>query len=430
MQPRVAKAAKYFPQGNSNGLPWPVRSFVVSEKHKVLFAPIGKSACSSLKTMMVKLAEPQYGKHILRLGVHGVTDRFNTGMHLKDLPKKRALDILDSTDFYKFAVIRDPVKRAISAYTEKFVINRTGPLNQLHSAPIVKLVQNEEFPDYDRGITFREFVEFITSQDPATLDSHWSPQHLALRGVPEFDAIFRLDQLAHLKVSLERWTGTEIEIGQLNTSVQVAQPASSGAAGSAADLLPTELTKMKALNSEMFMSNDLVEKLEQYFKEDFELYNKCSKPGTSFKPMPMDYRNTARRLHRADETKDDIWSQVNIYTKGFLGLGSSGQGSTGIVIVNASKTPTSNALFPNLRVEYIILDKQGNDLGIAPIIFPVVAAVAGRGNLQLSVNVSVPQQLLARACRIQLSIRSDAKGGDLQNSLAHIASAEIILLQD
>ena len=431
MQPRVAKAAKYFSQGNNNGLPLPVSSFFVSERHKVLFAPIGKSACSSLKTTMVKLVEPRDGQHILRLDVHGVTDRFNTGMQLKDLPKKRALDILDSTDYYKFAVVRDPVKRAISAYTEKFVVNRTKAQNQLHSGPIVQAVWNEEFPDYDRGITFRQFVEFITSQDPMTLDSHWIPQHLALRGVPEFEAIFRLDQLAELKVSLERWTRTEIEIGQLNKSVQVAHSVGGGcAAGGAADLLPTELTKMKTLSSEMFMGNALVKKLEQYFKEDFELYNKCSKPGTSYKPMSLDYRNTARQLHRADETEEVIWSQLNIYTKGFLGLDNSGEGTTGIVIANASKTPASNALFPNLRVEYTIVDKQGQDLGIAAVSFPVVAAVAGRSNLQLGLNVSVPQQLLARARRVHFSIRSDAKGGDLPKNLAHIASAEIRLLRD
>lgn len=270
----MVEAAQYFPRGNNNGLPWPTRSFMVSESHKVLFSPIAKCACTSLKTMMVHLAQVEQAERILKLGVHRVTDKFNTGMHLKDLPKKRALDIRNSTQYYKFAVIRDPIKRAISAYTEKFVVNRLVKANHLHTKKVVKSVQGKENPDLDLGITFRQFVEFVTSQEQATLDPHWIPQCFYLRGVLKHDAIYRVDQLDKLKAKLESWTGVEIKLGQLNTSTLPPDSniATTSYTGIAVDMLPTQLEEMGELYPEMFMEDELVEVLRHFYQQDYKLY--------------------------------------------------------------------------------------------------------------------------------------------------------------
>ena len=52
----ITELERYFSRGNNTRLPWPAGSMMVSEKHRVLYSPVAKCACTSLKTMMVNLA--------------------------------------------------------------------------------------------------------------------------------------------------------------------------------------------------------------------------------------------------------------------------------------------------------------------------------------------------------------------------------------
>lgn len=254
---------------------------MVSEKYRVLYTPIAKCACTSLKTMMVQLEDIKHARKILKLGVHRVTDKFNTGMHLKDLPKERVLEIRTSDEYYKFAVIRDPVKRIISAYTEKFVVNRRNEPNHLHTRPTVRVIQQLDTPDMDRSVTFRQFVEHITAQEPADLDVHWTPQHICLRGVPRYNRIYRVEQLNELKATLENWTGVNVNLGKLNASTNTASRESDPGAREFVDLLPAQLEAHGKLSSAMFMEPELVRMLEDYYAEDCTLYQAASTENTS-----------------------------------------------------------------------------------------------------------------------------------------------------
>ena len=112
---RIAAASQIWRQGQGNGMRWPYGTMMVSESHKLLYIPVAKCACTSLKSMMVRLAGVDRPEIAIELGVHLVTDHFNTGVQLKDKPIELAREILASDQYFKFSVIRDPFERLVSA---------------------------------------------------------------------------------------------------------------------------------------------------------------------------------------------------------------------------------------------------------------------------------------------------------------------------
>jgi hypothetical protein len=424
IQPWEMEAAQHFPFASNNNLPWPIDAYMLSERYRILYSPIAKCACTSLKTMMVQLEAAKKSQEIVRLGVHQVTDAFDTGMLLKNLPLARAKEILESDDYYKFAVIRDPINRAISAYIEKFVIQRTTVMNQLHTKHVVRSVQSGVDPDMERGITFRQFVEFLVAQEPDTLDPHWVPQHHYLRGVPCYTGIYNIHQLARLKQALEEWTATSINLGQLNTSV--ASPDSSAA--SAVDLFPAALEASSKLSPGFFMDQELTKALRQYYAEDDALFQKTLESNSSYRPaQPFDYSNSSLpRSSSASVLGTRIWNNLHIFSKGFLGLQDDGKGSMGVAIINGSAIDVSAALFPGLRLEYRIIDSDGKKLGDAPSVHAEDIAVPAGGGLPVNLLINVPVEWLEGAVKVQVNLVADIEKSGIQGSLAHGALAEIV----
>ncbi len=193
-----------WPADHSNGLGWPFRAMMVDERHRLLYIPVAKCACTSLKSMMVKLAGIEQPETAILLDVHRVTDRFNTGALLKDKPIELARAILAAEDYTKFTVMRDPLERLVSAYMEKFVYNRRLRQNRLHIRPVLRAVRGGETVAADPGISFREFVTYILARDPYDLNPHWRPQHLYFLGVPHLTRVFRLENIEALPPSSSR----------------------------------------------------------------------------------------------------------------------------------------------------------------------------------------------------------------------------------
>jgi hypothetical protein len=263
----VAEASQIWPQGNSNGLRWPHGSMMVSEKHKILYVPVAKCACTSLKSMMVELAGiEQHGKAI-QFGVHFVTDRFNTGVQLKDKTMKLAWQILASDQYFKFSVIREPFERLVSAYLEKFVYNRKNKRNQLHTRPVISHVQGSDDIDLQRGISFDEFVEYIIAQDPMDLDPHWRPQHLYMEGVQNMSKIYRIEDIAELETYLRQHFGVTVQLAHKNKTKK-----SGIILEQVAEITADKIDALDAFDHNSFLSSKNRVATREYFKEDFELY--------------------------------------------------------------------------------------------------------------------------------------------------------------
>jgi hypothetical protein len=264
----LAAAGQIWDTGKGNGMRWPYGSMMVSESHKLLYIPVAKCACTSLKSMMVKLAGIERPEIARELGVHFVTDRFNTGVQLKDKPIELAREILASDQYFKFSVIRDPFERLVSAYLEKFVYQRTAQRNLIHTQELICDVQGTRDIDAKTGISFDQFVEYILRQDPYDLDPHWRPQYLYFLGVPHISRIFRLENIRELEQHLQQNLGLTVQLGHANATSK-----SDVFLPEASTLTASELDARESIHPDSFLSSAHADAIRRYYREDFEFYS-------------------------------------------------------------------------------------------------------------------------------------------------------------
>src|SRR5262245_21002183 len=99
---------QYLPANRPNGLAWPLAQILVVERSGLLYRPIAKNACSSLKRMMVSLSDVEHKDKMLAApNIHDAIDHYRSGIKLLDLDHDHAVAVLASDHLFMFAVVRD-----------------------------------------------------------------------------------------------------------------------------------------------------------------------------------------------------------------------------------------------------------------------------------------------------------------------------------
>jgi len=356
-EPWAKTAAEYFALGAPTALPAPLKTFFLCENHKLLYAPIAKCGCTTLKRLMVELSALPNSEIILQNDVHRVTDAFSTGAQLKDHDFETVRKLVQSEEYYKFAVIREPVSRIISAYTEKFLLNRLEPRNLDHTLDVFRTVRNESTPNIGNGISFRQFAEYLLASDPTRLDPHWAPQAAFLAGVDKYNDVFTMEQFNDLSARLSELTGQTIKLGKHNTSLRHEADDLAINSGRYADIVPGEMDDVSKITANDFMAPDLVVKLHDYYKEDLEIYRSSLSGARTYQPRPVSLNQVRAKSDKVTvlTTAPDIARFVSLYSKGFFGLDNNGCGQVRVIISNHSKhtldfeSLPSSALIYNIR---------------------------------------------------------------------------------
>ena len=108
-----------------------------------------------------------------------------------------------------FSVVRNPYERLLSGYADKIYRNSPSRTQRL-----MVLGLN---PNLD--VDFNAFVTAILAHDPATLDTHWRPQHLLVRpDLVPYSHILRFESLD--QQLLEMFRGLPDSVGQVNKPVR------------------------------------------------------------------------------------------------------------------------------------------------------------------------------------------------------------------
>jgi hypothetical protein len=262
------------PRSRKNTLGWPERQYLFARDKKVLYCPIGKNACTFFKQAMVNLAEHPHRETISH-SVHFLTDHVKTGMQLSDYGLDDVGNFLADPDVFRFAILRDPARRLLSAYIEKFVKNRTEHANvKFHTSPVVNAVQRAAGitdPDYDRGISFSDLVSHIILQQPEKLDPHWRPQYLYLEG-HEWPNLYTFETLPQAVADLEKISGVKLNRPPANKS-----GSGVGVPHLGADtLLPAEIDALPMIDESSFLTPAIRAQLEEYYVKDYDILKSIS----------------------------------------------------------------------------------------------------------------------------------------------------------
>lgn len=255
---------------------WRISQAFFLEELKLIYLPIAKNASSSLKRVFAELGgfELKPGE-----GIHRKLQTESGGILFKDRSDEELRAALADPTWMRLVVWRDPLDRLVSAYTEKFAINRMNPGIFRTSGPVLQSVLGLKRRDvtlehFECGITFRQFAEHVLTEDREFQDNHWRPQsdylgHICFTHMYDFQA---LDQLAD---DIRAHIGRELEIPQLNMTrssnrdIEVIEEVW--------DTLPGDLPNVKHLSPESFLEPSLRKQLEEFYATDLSIYRLVQK---------------------------------------------------------------------------------------------------------------------------------------------------------
>ncbi|MGD1921075.1 MAG: sulfotransferase family protein [Pleurocapsa sp.] len=202
--------------------PWAEKAYIANHKYKFVYCPIPKVACSSFKRFAVELSDLENKQEVLNLPpklFHAYVDHnlsfFANYLHQRET----AMALLDNPDYFKFAIVRNPWDRLTSAYLNKFV----KPIDNYQSRYPGKQEVEEHYQEknlqveYSRGITFKEFIEYLLTHQNDEIDGHWQPQSMFINQ-NQFDYLGRIETLGTDFAAIVQRIGVEADLGWANRS--------------------------------------------------------------------------------------------------------------------------------------------------------------------------------------------------------------------
>lgn len=252
---------------------FPYNRYLVSHRHRFIFLAIAKNANSFFKTAVILNAD----------GTEDFEPKQETGnRYLNRKPESpvhlRNLQLLKDPSYTKIVVLRNPMKRFVSAYLDKIV---SKDLVGSRYVSFVEAVQeaNGLCPDHDRSITFREFVKYVCMQTDSEQNHHWRPQTAYLSN-HVFDLYGRLEDLSDTYDFFSKRYG--IDLNEISRNQVISAKVTNYDQSQESNLeidysrwLPSELIGLPALpTAPKLFSPDLFEIYESRYQRDIQLYAK------------------------------------------------------------------------------------------------------------------------------------------------------------
>ena len=246
---------------------WITEHYLIEHNHKIIYCPIGKNACTLLKNMLLGISDEQENYQNSNLKMHEYIDKN------KDKFKLNHFEYLNNPDYFKFIVIRDPFRRLVSTYVDKFVKRRKN--KDVHAIPVIKDVY--EYlgleTDFDLSITFSQFVDYLLRTDDINLDGHWRPQSFYFAAkLVNFDFIGQFEKLDTVIAYLEQKLKIKIDA---NVSKHRLDYGDFKSTEKFHNKYPEELSKLPAIpKAPQFYTAELEDKIRQRYAEDITIYQR------------------------------------------------------------------------------------------------------------------------------------------------------------
>lgn len=136
--------------------------YSISEKNKLAYIVNSKVACSSFK------------KVILTCDDIAVNSNNYGDIHIKSISNRRSIEDINIDEYFVFSFVRDPLKRIVSLYINKFLdedkISKNGFEYEGYLGGIIK-----------RDISFKDFVMIISKIPDRLSERHFKSQYYLIK---------------------------------------------------------------------------------------------------------------------------------------------------------------------------------------------------------------------------------------------------------
>lgn len=248
---------------------WLESYYLADHEKRLVYCPIAKNACTYLKTALVANSAKAEDFSASKKDAHVYTRAPGSGFHLAN---RR---LIGHGRYFSFVVLRDPFKRAVSAYANLFVRPlRWRPIPDLPAQEAVYeyAARHRQEPDLLTSLTFEQFVDHVCHVSDADLDHHFRSQAAFIANdLTPFDFVGRCEDMAQLEAALKNKAGWSFApLARAN----VTEYASDGVHGGAEKEFPGHLVKLKAMPPpEAFLSDSVRARLAERYAQDFDHYH-------------------------------------------------------------------------------------------------------------------------------------------------------------
>ena len=264
-------ARQLWPPRGPAKLKWPLSRMMVAEPQRLIYMPSPGVADPVLKRMMLELSSVTHQEELLALGIDRAVEHFATGLVLNDRSQAEISAMAQSRDYFKFAILYEPVARLVDMYQQRFVEMREllPKWPQLHK--LVADAQGLADPDCELGICFREFVQACVGK--RSNSRLLLTQTRFLPWPDSYDRFYRPDQLQLLTNDLARLRGISVDLREVTVNVAPAVPtAQAEHADTPAGQLPEDPAQWRG----QLVDEALLQVIKDFYAEDFKLYNRTA----------------------------------------------------------------------------------------------------------------------------------------------------------
>lgn len=254
---------------NTNNSLFPEYTYLINHQYRFIYCPIYKVACSSFKKLIIKLNEPEKFQEIIScLSGFQFHIYMDSAYSLFRYTTEEISQIWQDNTYFKFAIVRNPWNRLVSAYLNKFMQTSPKPF----TLEVIKAVYDRQnlTPDYDRSITFKQFIHYLVITEDKLLNGHWKPQYLFL-GNNKFDFIGKFENLARDFQYIKQKLNLELDLEWANKTEKTGNM---DALKNYADYYPDSLRQLEQMpNYKSFYTPDLVELVRERYRNDVEMFD-------------------------------------------------------------------------------------------------------------------------------------------------------------
>jgi hypothetical protein len=162
-----------------------VHENILLEPYKTIYLPIPKVACSTVKKICAQLLD-------MPVPSHDVAET----IHLLHFPYAKKYRIArDYSDYFKFAIVRNPWSRLVSCYNDKIGYER-GHVYDRFDNPFITYLKRMGV--WEEDMSFERFVHVVCEIPDPSAEGHFRSQHAFLtdqKGSLLVDFCGRVEQL-------------------------------------------------------------------------------------------------------------------------------------------------------------------------------------------------------------------------------------------